>query len=623
METTTEYRSRIAIMTMVSLVAPVSIIFRQAARQVETLSVNEAARDAMMARMDALVSRIRGRLGSTVKAEFQEIAIERAEERLARYNFVAAATLSREPVEFDKARFVKSVARDLVGPGSRLIDRYIEILEGSRKAFREYMDLCGSVRGMAKAQEFKGREAFLGDAKRYLSRVLNYKTVPAPSVKTQQAYILEMLRKRGVKGPTVNVNGKMFSVEHYAMTVARTEGRVAQTAATEALCRGSGIGKVMFSNHADPCPECAKLEGMVFDLGEAEFTFADGKTKLMKTPNVEGDPLLSDEYRPPIHPNCEHNLDPVPTSVVQGPDGPVSSPFGFSPKQIEAFRANIIEMNKVVKKLAATPAGTKAVKAVTKKIVKKGGGIDVATKEANAYLDAAAAEIPDVVGLEDVAPNGGETALERMRGYARLNTITKQAGEKAKFGPSLHRKIEIPDYDLRTPASAIFRYSYKHDGVLNKWLRGIISEPWSDEIPIRKIRQLSLFKWIKKTLDSALKKLPKYRGTIYRGVSFDDAEGWIDFVKRFAGGTFIDPGYMSTSIDAGIAQRLGFKGPNTVFMKIKATGKAGHYVTPYSKYSGEFEVLFERGARFRVIKFTDESFKSRYFMKAVVELEEI
>lgn len=93
---------------------------------------------------------------------------------------------------------------------------------------------------------------------------------------------------------TIQVGGKIYKPHKYAELLARTEMRTAQTNATLVSCKEFNVDLVRFSVHASPCKICAPLEGDIYSIGG-------------KHPRY---PSLDAGVAPPVHPNCEHNLDP-------------------------------------------------------------------------------------------------------------------------------------------------------------------------------------------------------------------------------------------------------------------------------------------------------------------------
>jgi len=96
-------------------------------------------------------------------------------------------------------------------------------------------------------------------------------------------------------GDFININGRDYNLKAYSELVARTRMREAQTEATKELCKEYDNDLVQYSEHDNPCEECAQYEGEIFSLSGDSPDY---------------DPLPA-EAEPPVHPNCEHNLNPV------------------------------------------------------------------------------------------------------------------------------------------------------------------------------------------------------------------------------------------------------------------------------------------------------------------------
>lgn len=116
--------------------------------------------------------------------------------------------------------------------------------------------------------------------------------LPSKGVSRQ---ILDKLLDQISGGDFITVNGRNFEIRSYAELVARTRMRMAQTEAVKEMCAEWDNDLVEFSRHDDPCDICAPLEGQVFSISG-------------KTPGYE---KLTPEVTPPIHPNCEHSLNPT------------------------------------------------------------------------------------------------------------------------------------------------------------------------------------------------------------------------------------------------------------------------------------------------------------------------
>ncbi len=104
----------------------------------------------------------------------------------------------------------------------------------------------------------------------------------------------KLLEKLGGKD-FITINGRNYNVKDYAELVARTRMRESQTEAVKEMAKQFDNDLVVFSKHDNPCEECAQYEGQVFSLSGESDEYEK----------------LPEEAEPPIHPNCEHNLNPT------------------------------------------------------------------------------------------------------------------------------------------------------------------------------------------------------------------------------------------------------------------------------------------------------------------------
>lgn len=98
------------------------------------------------------------------------------------------------------------------------------------------------------------------------------------------------------KGQTAFVDrlGRKWRLDTYAELVARTTTREAASVATLNTCREYGLDLVRITTHYPTCEKCAPLQGKVFSISGRDKRY----------------PKLTDERRPPVHPNCRHVLAP-------------------------------------------------------------------------------------------------------------------------------------------------------------------------------------------------------------------------------------------------------------------------------------------------------------------------
>lgn len=98
------------------------------------------------------------------------------------------------------------------------------------------------------------------------------------------------------KGQTAFVDrlGRKWRLDTYAELVARTTTREAASVATLNTCEEFGLDLVRITTHYPTCDKCAPLQGKVFSISGRDKRY----------------PKLTNERRPPIHPNCRHVLVP-------------------------------------------------------------------------------------------------------------------------------------------------------------------------------------------------------------------------------------------------------------------------------------------------------------------------
>jgi hypothetical protein len=92
----------------------------------------------------------------------------------------------------------------------------------------------------------------------------------------------------------VDRRGRKWRLDSYAEMVARTTTREAASVATINTCDEFGLDLVRISTHSPTCELCAPLQGKVYSISGNDDRY----------------PMLTDERRPPIHPNCRHVLAP-------------------------------------------------------------------------------------------------------------------------------------------------------------------------------------------------------------------------------------------------------------------------------------------------------------------------
>jgi hypothetical protein len=101
--------------------------------------------------------------------------------------------------------------------------------------------------------------------------------------------------------------------------------------------------------------------------------------------------------------------------------------------------------------------------------------------------------------------------------------------------------------------------------------------------------------------DSALSKLPNFKGIVFRGTAFDS-----DWAEKASSGQIKDltvPAYTSTSLDIGDAfdfiRKQNKKGTMKTLMVIQSEGKL---ISFRGDFAREEEILIQRNAHFKIVK---------------------
>jgi len=119
------------------------------------------------------------------------------------------------------------------------------------------------------------------------------KLASGTTIKDMKQRVIQRLLDQG-QTAFIDKLGRKWRLDSYAEMVARTTTREAASAATINTCREAGLDLVKITTHYPTCEKCAPLQGKVFSISGRDKRY----------------PKLTDEYRPPIHPNCRHTLQP-------------------------------------------------------------------------------------------------------------------------------------------------------------------------------------------------------------------------------------------------------------------------------------------------------------------------
>lgn len=266
----------------------------------------------------AVQSEIRRELGALDVGEYSEVAAGRTRMRLfksidalnvfaarwskgaIRSRYLDAQSTARTRLEligakrdrtFDKRRHARTIdqVRDA------MLKDYMKATATMKMLVGSYLDnLRRHNASLLQVQEFdaSGLGAF---ADEYIG------TLVANAIAHNQARgvvsrtIMAWLRKNLADGNYIQIGNRMYNVRAYSEMVARTRMMEASTEAVKEMCDEYENDLVVFSTHDNPCEDCAALEGEIFSISGDDTEY----------------PALTSDVEPPLHPNCEHNLNPT------------------------------------------------------------------------------------------------------------------------------------------------------------------------------------------------------------------------------------------------------------------------------------------------------------------------
>lgn len=386
------------------------------------------------------------------------------------------------------------------------------------------------------------------------------------------------LRKELGDGKFLRINGRNYSPRKYAELVARTRTREATTAGAKNACLEYGQDLVKVSTHAHPqIDPCSEHQGKVYSISGNDPDF----------------PQLTDE--PPFHPNCGHVIVPYvkesytdeevraykeisnnPDQVIPGPD------VGLQSLSKEDADALMSEYRDHFKKSRGHYPKTKAEKA-----------------EFMEELQKATAHNSKPVG--GLAP---DTAVAATAGAKEVPAYSGQAG----WDDAQHY---LEDLVLdKHEKEALKKYTGSGYKVLNEFLR---ASTITDDM-----------KPIVSNLEKALNALPRWKGTVYRGLSFRNDPFLDDFMRSIKpGNVFSDKAFMSTSV---LREQMESFIPTSGFhvVELQATSKSGRIVGLLSRHPKEHEVLFNRGSSFRVLSVEEApQLRAGGFKHIIIKVEEV
>lgn len=281
-----------------------------AARIVDTLSALDPAtfttvdHGAALRRIKEIVLTLNDQVRMWAPAAINAAYLESAGVAQTRLELIGAKKLPEwkyNPARHDRKidALVKTVSRDFFKANLTIEKTAQKFLGVMAQAAR------GVAKVEAQAQEFDA-ETVAGFIKRTVAGSLRATTkynegMAHLTSKDIAAKIMAKLKDQIGGGDFIKINGRNYNLKDYAELVARTRMRESQSEATKELAQQFDNDLVQFSKHDSPCEVCGPLEGQVFSISGSDSEY----------------PELTDDVTPPIHPRCEHNINPTSANALR------------------------------------------------------------------------------------------------------------------------------------------------------------------------------------------------------------------------------------------------------------------------------------------------------------------
>lgn len=179
-------------------------------------------------------------------------------------------------------------------------------------------------------------------------------------------------------------------------------------------------------------------------------------------------------------------------------------------------------------------------------------------------------------------PRGGAKNVVHCR--CVLLYHTKRRAEQQRQRPAAKPVEFKPTKEMREAAQ---QYTGSHNVYINEALRK--GKSLDDELA-EEVKQMDLL----------LKKAPKYKGELYRGIGSDIWKTKKGKAIIKPGAVFSDKGYISTTSSKNYFKKNFMEDYKGVNCYIQA--KRGVPISRYSQFKAEKEVLLPRGSKFKVLK---------------------
>lgn len=182
----------------------------------------------------------------------------------------------------------------------------------------------------------------------------------------------------------------------------------------------------------------------------------------------------------------------------------------------------------------------------------------------------------DIIDSKKVMRPKFDSAKESKRIDAHLQTL-----EKSKMQDSI---------------TALDRYTMDDFTDVNSVLRNGINSPEAMKLPPARYREvLDRIDEITDFLDDA----PKFDGVAYRGVSFKNKREMNDLIKNLQSHDKTSfPAFSSSSAKQDVIEDFLTESKYGVMLKFESS--QGVYIKDFSHFKGEYEVLFNRNAKFKI-----------------------
>lgn len=226
-----------------------------------------------------------------------------------------------------------------------------------------------------------------------------------------------------------------------------------------------------------------------------------------------------------------------------------------------------------------------------------------------------------LVKLNGETVESAQKALEEYLEAPLNHSAMTPVGGRFQTTSYCQEKAQISDHAKRTGISEdelglVNRYSYGSKWI-NRYSYGVADPSYGYVVDYGGLCQ----KYIPAT-NSVLEKLPRYEGTVFSGITFEDSflSSYIaDMQKCLSSGTpYVNKALMSSTTNI---EKTAIFGDNLMLV-IKS--KKGANIKPISHYPSEDEIVFRAGSKFKVLKVYQETEQKFGFGKGwVVELEEL